>query len=149
MGEFSESITGNHQTPIELPVGTNNPVFHNPKKGESVYPDAADQLPLLNLKDIVTVPGNGRSIQERFEEFHKNNPHVFEILKTITLYAYNQGVKVGMKAVYEQARWQYRFRTKGDGSYRLDNNYHSRYARLLMEQVPELVDYFEQRKLRS
>lgn len=74
---------------------------------------------------------------------------MFKVLKTITLYAYNQGVKVGMKAVYEQARWQYSFRTGGSDGYKLNNYFHSRYARLLMAEVPELAGYFEQRKLRS
>lgn len=89
------------------------------------------------------------SIQEMFEEFDELNPHVYEALKELALKAKRSGAKkLGIKALYEILRWNYMLQT-GGAEYKLPNDFHSRYARKLMENEPELANMFNTRRLRS
>jgi hypothetical protein len=52
--------------------------------------------------------------------------------------------------LYEVLRWQYFMTTTDPASdFKLNNNYRSRYARLIMVQEIELVDAFEIRELKA
>ena len=54
--------------------------------------------------------------------------------------------RVGIKMLFEVLRWQHALRTTGD-EFKLNNNYHSHYARLIMSQEPDLDGVFETRRL--
>lgn len=83
--------------------------------------------------------------RESFEDFHARNPHVFETLRDAALKAKASGWRVfGMKALIESLRWDRRLTTDGK-PWKLNNNHVSAYARLLMEQVPELRGFFRLR----
>ena len=101
----------------------------------------------IETKPIVHTDTSG-SIQAAFERFHEANPHVYRALRAVALWCVRHDKKVGMKAIFERVRWEFMIRTRGDG-YRLNNNYSSRYARLLMENEPELTGFFETRQLRT
>lgn len=90
------------------------------------------------------------SIEERFERFHADNPHVYENLKLLALQLKRREGKrkVGMKMLFEVLRYEYRLQTRGD-KFKLNNDYTSRYARLMMKQEPELANFFYTRELRS
>lgn len=89
--------------------------------------------------------------QERFEAFHAMNPHVLEALRELAMHALDRGHgRIGIKMLWEVLRWKRMMRTTDPHSeYRLNNNYHSRYARLLMEREPRLAGLFETRKLKT
>lgn len=98
----------------------------------SVYDDAPD----------------GRSLESRFREFHANNPHVYAELVKLARRARGRGVeRIGIKMLWEVLRWQLQIETyhPGGDSFRLNNNFHSIYARLLMDENPELRGLFETR----
>ena len=105
------------------------------------------QLPLFSMPEPQPITGVSRygRQQDVFARFHEANPHVYEALKYVALWAVRNGRKLGMKAIYERVRWEYNLQT-ADEPYRLNNNYTAHYARLLMEQEPELAGYFEIRK---
>lgn len=89
------------------------------------------------------------SISERFQAFHSENPHVYWALRQLALDMYGRGVRrYSMKGLFEILRWQYALRTKGE-EFKLNNNYTALYARLLMQQEPELKDFFEVRERRA
>jgi hypothetical protein len=91
----------------------------------------------------------GTTIDEQFRDFHEANPHVFNNLRTLALRLKQQGrTRIGMKMLFEVLRYQYLVHTEGD-SFRLNNNYTSRYTRLLCEKEPSLDGLFEKRSLRS
>lgn len=84
-----------------------------------------------------------------FLEFHYANPRVYETLVELARKAKKQGRdRIGIKMIWEVARWEIFLRTKGD-EYKLNNNYHSRYARLIMAAEPDLVGIFATRKLKN
>lgn len=103
-------------------------------------------LPMGPLKlDVV----EGETIQQRFESFHAHNPWVYAALESLTLDWLSRGRKrIGIKMLFEILRWQYGRSTTGD-EFKLNNNYPSRYARLLIENHPEWADVFHTRELKA
>lgn len=85
------------------------------------------------------------TIGQRFAEFHEANPHVYDMLKTLALQWHRAtGKRIGMKALFERARWEIGITTT-DPDFRINNNYTAYYARLLMAQEPDLADMFHLR----
>jgi hypothetical protein len=86
-------------------------------------------------------------LQSRFEEFHKDNPHVYEELVRLAREASTNGHKrIGIRMIWEVLRWNLTMKTLNAGDFKLNNNYHSRYARLVMEREPDLAGVFETRE---
>jgi hypothetical protein len=92
-----------------------------------------DQLPLLFCGTTA----------ERFETFHRENPHVYRTLRRLAMEWVNTtgSQRVGIKSLFEVARWQLAIQTN-DAEYRLNNSYTPFYARLLMAENAELDGIF-------
>jgi hypothetical protein len=89
------------------------------------------------------------SIQQQFETFHTNNPHVYETLVRLTRTAKSKGKeKIGIGMLWEVLRWE-RFIHTQDDKFKLNNDYRSRYARMIMENEKDLSNIFEIRGLRT
>ncbi|KQP81558.1 hypothetical protein [Aeromicrobium sp. Leaf291] len=102
-------------------------------------------VPELKQPDVVT----GSTIQERFEAFHDLNPWVLETLERLTSEYLEGGQRrIGIGMLFEVLRWQYGRVTRGD-EFRLNNNYRSRYVRLLLAEHPEWEAVFHTRSLQS
>jgi hypothetical protein len=89
------------------------------------------------------------SIQQRFEAFHALNPWVLRALVRMTADCVDKGfsrISIGM--LFELLRYQYGAATRGD-EFALNNDYRSRYVRLLLAEHPEWTDLFEVRALRA
>ncbi len=91
------------------------------------------------------------SIQDRFLLFHETNPWVFKALVDLAYALRNRGHRrFGVKLLFERLRFEYLLTTNDPtSSWRLNNNMTSRYARMLIENVPELADCIETRELRA
>ena len=91
----------------------------------------------------------GATIQEKFEHFHQINPWVYDELVKLCVRAKSKGYKrLGIGSLFEILRWERYKPTKGD-DWKLNNNFRSRYARMIMENYAELEGFFEIRELRS
>lgn len=89
------------------------------------------------------------SIQERFEAFHAANPWVLTALEKLTREHLETGARrLGIGMLWEVIRWKYASATRGD-DFRANNNFRSRYVRLLRARNPEWSDVFAVRELRS
>lgn len=88
------------------------------------------------------------TIAERFSLFHAANPHVADTLEALAAQWLARHDRVGMKALYERARWETGIRTEGD-VWRLNNDWTAHYARLLIQRRPEWADAFRLRELRA
>lgn len=85
-----------------------------------------------------------------FLAFHEANPRVYEELVKLARQAKAKGrAKIGIGMLWEVLRWHFWLETKGDEEFKLNNNYRSRYARLIMGLEADLVGVFETRELRS
>ena len=88
----------------------------------------------------------GGSMMERFEAFHALNPHVMRALIRLARWTQNDGWRVcSIKLLFEQLRWQWAVQTQGD-VYKLNNNFHAYYARLIMHRHPDLAGFFRIRR---
>lgn len=109
-----------------------------------------DQLTLdVDIRPLIAA--TGATIDERFRDFHTQNAWVYTALEAMTIEMLAAGQRrVGMKMLVEVLRWRY-FRQTFDPSspFRLNNDYTSRYARLLIAAHPDWAGVFETRELRS
>jgi len=86
-------------------------------------------------------------IQTSFRGFHERNPIVYQTLINLAREARAKGHrKLGISMLWERMRWEMTVTTYND-SFKLNNNYRSRYARLIMQQEPDLADFFDIREL--
>jgi hypothetical protein len=109
-------------------------------------------------KVVVRQPGEDpkpsamrHSIQERFAQFHFDNPQVFEHLVKLTQSQYLKGsTKWGVRNLWENLRWRIHLgHLKVQGDYQLNDHFHSRYVRLLIEKYPAYRGLFNTRHLRT
>ncbi len=85
----------------------------------------------------------------KFEKFHKENPHVYELFNWFTLELIRAGVKhSGSEMVLGRIRWETTINTTGD-RFKINQNYAAYYARKFMEDFPEYAGFFRTRKTRS
>lgn len=94
-------------------------------------------------------PRNG-SIEADFWLFHSENPQVYEALARLAREwkVRRPGRRLGIKMLFEVLRWQVAMSTSGD-DFKLNNSYHSYYARLLMDRERDLEGLFELRRLHA
>lgn len=93
----------------------------------------------------------GQTIAEAFAEFHRANPWVYDTLVDLARDLVRRGRKrIGIGMLFEVLRWHYQRTTNDPASdFRLNNNYRSRYARIIAHQEPDLRRAFETRRLRT
>jgi len=91
------------------------------------------------------------TIQEDFRQFHHDNPWVFDKLVDMTRDLHQKGRKrFGIGMLWEVLRWNVAMGTiTVDDNFKLNNNYRSRYVRLIIEKYPQYDCMFECRVLRS
>lgn len=87
-------------------------------------------------------------IDAAFRAFHHQHPEVYRELAALARQWKAAGHnKVGMAALFEVLRWQRGLATRDVDGFKLNNNFRSRYARLLMANEPDLNGFFETREL--
>ena len=86
------------------------------------------------------------NIPERFEQFHRDNPHVYDILVRLAReWVTTTGRhKIGIATLYERVRWEIAT-TTSDADYKLNDAYRAYYARLIMLFEKDLSEIFEVR----
>lgn len=90
------------------------------------------------------------NIQMKFEEFHANNPHVYKLIMRFIGEAKRRGFKhYTIKGIFERVRWHMNIETyaTGNDEFKLNNNFTSRYVRLIEQRHPELTGFFRTREL--
>ncbi len=89
--------------------------------------------------------------ERRFKEFHAANPNVYKELLRLTRLARDRGAtRIGIRMLWEVTRWNLTVDTHDpNSSFKLNDHYHSRYVRLIIEKHPNLAKLFELRRLRT
>lgn len=84
-------------------------------------------------------------IVEKFFKYHNENPHVYGLVKRFAYEAKNSGrTRFGIKMIWERMRWYMTIETNDD-KFKLCNDYHSCYARLLMTDDPSFEKFFQRK----
>lgn len=95
-----------------------------------------------------------RTVQERFEAFHRDNPHIYELLVKYAVQAARAGWRhYGVKSLFERVRWHVYVEAMDERGFKLNNDFTSRYARLLNTD-PRVTaicgpEFFETRELKA
>ena len=85
----------------------------------------------------------------KWQRFHRDNPHVYELIKRFTQQAIDAGFQhYGIQSVAERVRWHTMIETDGE-PLKLNNNHTAYYARLYMEEHPEHDGFFRTRSFTS
>ena len=80
--------------------------------------------------------------QHEFEEFNAENPQVYEELVALARQLKEFGhSQYSIKGLWEVLRHRRALETTGN-EFKLNNNFTAPYARRIMEQEPDLVDFF-------
>ncbi len=106
----------------------------------------ARHLDPIDVQQIVEDTDDPRegTITERAERFHRRNPSVYTFAVSVSRYTKSKGVQhYGIGAVWEIMRFKY-LETHGD-IYKLNNNYRAWYARRIMQNEPDLANFFTTR----
>jgi len=84
-------------------------------------------------------------MKKKFEEFHRENPWVYESMVRLARQAKAAGkTKIGLRLLLEVCRWE-RILSTTDEDFKINNNYAPYYARLIMSQCPDLKGMFNVR----
>lgn len=99
-------------------------------------PDPDDPRPRFSITT--------RTITERFERFHEENPHVYDEIVRLARVARSRGRdRWSINGIFEVLRWS-RMVTGGD-DFKLSNDYRALYAREVMRREPDLDGFFSLR----
>jgi hypothetical protein len=86
-------------------------------------------------------------IELEFKEFHATHPEVYiGLVRLARTWQDNGSAKLGIATLFEVLRWNSHLNPDKTGGYKLNNNYRALYARLIMEQEPDLDGLFEIRE---
>lgn len=125
--------------------------WDNPQFPRHDYPaPPPDPAPtLFDGPPPTVVPVQADTIGEAFDLFHTANPWVYTALVRLARELRAQGrTRIGIGMLFEVLRWHWVRGTIDVASdFVLNNNYRSRYARLIAAQEDDLADVFEFRKL--
>lgn len=90
------------------------------------------------------------SIDSAFEKYHSQNPQVYDMFKEQVYRAIRlKREKFSANAIINWLRWEVAMRIKTDDTYKINNNFSSRYARLFVKENPHYEHMFEFREIRS
>ena len=83
-----------------------------------------------------------QSLKHKWWEYHKQNPHVYELLKEFTFQVIDSGHQnYSVNAIFERIRWHTEIETRGE-KFKLSNNHRAYYARLFMYEHPQHKGFF-------
>src|SRR5688572_7112813 len=86
-----------------------------------------------------------------FSAYHAAHPRVYQLLRRFAFEAKAAGSRrLSINMLFERVRWEHLVTPSAKGAdFALNNNHRAYYARLLMEQEPDLAGLFETRKARA
>jgi len=91
-----------------------------------------------------------RTIQERFDVFHKQHPEVYDLFLAFAQDVMAVGHEhYSADAILHRIRWHYDVNTNRDEGFKINDHFTSRYARLLMKLDHRFEGFFELRQLKS
>ena len=88
-------------------------------------------------------------MQEQFEAFHKNNPHIWEEFVKHTFQMIAKKSKYSAQAIFEVIRWSKIITSDNTTDFKISNNHVPFYARAFIETYPEHEGFFQIKKQTS
>lgn len=90
------------------------------------------------------------TLYEEWEEFHKANPKVYELVCHYAQQVINRGLEeYAIATIWERLRWHLTIETHSETDFKLPNNHRAYYARLWLDEHPDYPKFFRTCMLRS
>ena len=91
------------------------------------------------------------TITESFIDFHNKNPGVYKTLvfQSRQYRRMHPTKKLGIATLWENLRWDFMMTTDAEDDFKLNNNYKAHFARMIMNENPDLADLFETRETKA
>ena len=110
---------------------------------------APGQASLFGDERFVTIEHRGLTIDQAFLAFHEANPWVYRSIVALAReWIAADQKRNSIKAIFEWLRRDYGLKTRRS-DFKLNNNFTSRYVRLIAQEDMELAATFETRRLRA
>jgi hypothetical protein len=89
-------------------------------------------------------------IKEKFIEYHKNNPWVWELFERFAMEMIGAGrERYSSSAIIERIRWEVDRKSSPDERFKISNDFRAYYARMFIAKYPMCNSFFLIKKLRS
>ena len=91
-----------------------------------------------------------KTIDQAFDDFNREHPEVYSELVRLARQLKSRGHKrYGIGSLFEVIRWHRALQSRDEAGFKVNNNFRSRYARLIMQRESDLAGFFETRELRA
>ncbi len=113
------------------------------------------QLDLLSTTTSAPSKPARPTLEQRFQLFHKENPHVFARMLELARARLDRGERwISVKALWEElraslAKRELAYDADYEPEFKLNNNHTAFYARVLVETEPRLIGVIETRRRKS
>jgi hypothetical protein len=88
------------------------------------------------------------TLKQQWWEWHKQNPHVYQLFKKFTFRAIERGHRnLSAWLIVNRIRWETSIETTGT-DFNISNDYIAFYARLFMVEHPEYNGFFRIKKMK-
>ena len=91
----------------------------------------------------------GMGNREKFEQFHHENPHIYEKFVFYTMQAINAGrTRYSARTIIERIRWHTTIESN-DPDFKINDHWPPFYVRMFEQDYPEHTGFFEKRKAQA
>ena len=101
------------------------------------------------MEEVIQHPRMRDSIHERFIEFSREHPEVYRELEVLATVWLRRHDRLGIGMLWERLRWEYGVGDHSGKDFKLNNDYRSHFARLLIRNHPEWTHRIQIRQLRT
>lgn len=89
------------------------------------------------------------TLMERFNQYHRDNPQVYELFKKFTFMAIRRGHnRLSAWMIVNRIRWETSIETFSVEEYKISNDYIALYARKFMSDYPEYNEFFKTKEMK-
>ena len=89
------------------------------------------------------------TLTERFNQYHRDNPHGYELVKKFTFMAIRRGHnRLSAWMIANRIRWETSIETFSVEEYKISNDYIALYARKFMNDHPEYNGFFKIKEMK-
>lgn len=89
------------------------------------------------------------TLTDKFNQYHKDNPQVYELFKRFTFMAIKRGHnRLSAWMIANRIRWETSIETFSVDEYKISNDYIALYARMFMRDHPEYDGFFKTKEMK-
>lgn len=89
------------------------------------------------------------TLTDKFNQYHKNNPQVYELFKRFTFMAIKRGHnRLSAWMIANRIRWETSIETFSVDEYKISNDYIALYARMFMQDHPQYNGFFKTKEMK-